>query len=144
MPSFGKKTLIRENKTIGLDKVAQPNISLGNFLFMPNKEAALHQLSVLKKRNCRFSQEKLRLIFKERREKTALNQMVFFDKYNDLLVFEPSSPMVLIQVLYQILDYNRSINVDEDQQFLCFFEPLLKKLAAVTKIQQFFRAKWFR
>jgi hypothetical protein len=38
MPSFGKKTLIRENKTIGLDKVAQPNISLGNFLFMPKKE----------------------------------------------------------------------------------------------------------
>jgi hypothetical protein len=42
MPSFGKKTLIRENKNLGLDKVAQPNISLGNFLFMPDKEAALH------------------------------------------------------------------------------------------------------
>lgn len=42
MPSFGKKTLIRENKNLGLDKVAQPNISLGNFLFMPDKEAAIH------------------------------------------------------------------------------------------------------
>jgi hypothetical protein len=42
MPSFGKKTLIRENKNLGLDKVAQPNITLSNFLFMPNKDAALH------------------------------------------------------------------------------------------------------
>lgn len=40
--------------------------------------------------------------------------MVFFDKYNDLLVFEPSSTMVLVAVLYQILEYNRSIDVDEE------------------------------
>ena len=38
MPSFGKKTLIRENKSLGLDKVAQPMISLNNFLFMRDTE----------------------------------------------------------------------------------------------------------
>jgi hypothetical protein len=64
MPTFGKKTLIRENKNLGLDKVAQPNISLNNFLFMRDTENIMQKLSVLKKRNCRFSQEKLRVIFK--------------------------------------------------------------------------------
>lgn len=96
MPSFGKKTLIRENKNLGLDKVAQPSITLRNFLHVPDKESALRQLSILKKRNCRFSQEKLKAIFRERREKTALNKMVFFDKYNDFLIFEPESTMLLI------------------------------------------------
>jgi hypothetical protein len=28
MPSFGKKTLIRENKTLELDKIAKPGFSL--------------------------------------------------------------------------------------------------------------------
>lgn len=38
MPTFGKKTLIRENSNIGLDKTAQPNMSLNDFYFMRNPE----------------------------------------------------------------------------------------------------------
>lgn len=59
--------------------------------------------------------------------------MVFFDKYNDFLVFECKNLRLVVQILFAILDYNRSLNQTEDQQFLCFFEPLLKKVAAVTK-----------
>ena len=38
MPTFGKKTLIRENKTIGLDKVPLPDLSLNSFLTMRDPE----------------------------------------------------------------------------------------------------------
>ena len=65
-----------------------------------------------------------------------MNQMVFFDKYNDLLVFDCPKLEVLVPVLLAILDHNRSLNHQEDQQFLCFFEPLLNKVASVTKFQQ--------
>jgi hypothetical protein len=40
--------------------------------------------------------------------------MVFFDKYNDLLVFQVPSYRLLLQTLYAILDYNRNLNFEED------------------------------
>lgn len=61
-----------------------------------------------------------------------MNQVVFFDKYNDLLCFNCKHLKILVQVLFSILDYNRGLNHAEDQQFLTFFEPLLRKVAAVT------------
>jgi len=70
--------------------------------------------------------------------------MVFYDKYNDFLVFQCPHLRVIVQILFAILDYNRSINHQEDQQFLCFFEPLLEKVAAVTKFQQAVRTCLYR
>jgi hypothetical protein len=58
--------------------------------------------------------------------------MIFYDKYNDLLVFECKDLKLLISILFAILDYNRELSSD-DQQLLCFFEPLLDKVVAVTK-----------
>ena len=70
--------------------------------------------------------------------------MVFFDKYNDLLVFEGPSVKLVLSILFAILDYNRTIDTNEDQQFLCFFEPLLDRAANITMIQQAIRAAHFR
>jgi hypothetical protein len=41
--------------------------------------------------------------------------MVFYDKYNDLLVFECSKVPLLVKILFQILDYNRSVKDKDDQ-----------------------------
>lgn len=60
--------------------------------------------------------------------------MVFYDKYNDFLVFEGKSVSLVLSVLYAILDYNRSIDANEDQQLLCFFEPLLERAAMACRI----------
>ena len=70
-----------------------------------------------------------------RQRKTFLNQMVFFDKYNDLLVFQGPSVRLVLSILFAVLDYNRTIDTNEDQQLLCFFEPLLDRQAAASKIQ---------
>lgn len=144
MPTFGKKTLLRENKSLGLDKVPLPELSLNSFLTMRNPEDNIHKLKTLKKRYCRFSHSKITSILRQRTEHRAMNQMVFYDKYNDLLVFECKHLRLIIQVLFAILDYNRTINHSEDQQFLCFFEPLLDKVAAITKFQQAVRLSMFR
>ncbi|MFO0116199.1 MAG: hypothetical protein ACK521_00765 [bacterium] len=77
--------------------------------------------------------------------------MVFYDRYNDLLVFEgpshkspESNGALLISILFAILDYNRMVAREDEQQFLCFFEPLLEKQATVTMMQQSIRAGLFR
>ena len=70
--------------------------------------------------------------------------MVFFDKYNDFLVFEGPSVKLVLSILFAILDYNRTIDPSEEQQFLCFFEPLLDRAANITMVQQNIRAALFR
>ena len=70
--------------------------------------------------------------------------MVFYDRYNDLLYFDSPSVNLLISILFAILDHNYQISKEEDQQFLCFFKPLLEKQAATTLFQQMYRAKLFR
>ena len=61
--------------------------------------------------------------------------MVFYDKYNDLLVFEGPSLRLIVQILFAILDYNHQVSKEEDQQFLTFFEPLLDWVSSCVKIQ---------
>jgi hypothetical protein len=73
MPTFGRKTLIRENKNLGLDKIPMPEMSLNKFYHMRNPEHTQHALQNIQKRNCRFSHQKLKVILQQRREKTALN-----------------------------------------------------------------------
>jgi hypothetical protein len=70
--------------------------------------------------------------------------MVFYDRYNDFQVFEAPTVALVLQLLFAILDHNASIDNNEEQQFLCFFEPLLQRQAAATRIQQSWRAFLFR
>ena len=116
-----------------------PEFSLNKYLTVKDSELTNRRLKLLKKRNCRFSHDRLKAILEERKAKTSMNQMVFFDKYNDLLVFECKHLKILVQILFAILDYNRQVSHSDDQQFLCFFEPLLKRIAAVTQFQQALR-----
>jgi hypothetical protein len=37
MPTFGKNTLIRENRSLGLDKMPLPELSLNQFFSMKNR-----------------------------------------------------------------------------------------------------------
>lgn len=55
MPTFGPKTLIRENKNLGLDKVPLPELSLNQFFTTRDSDTSNHRLKTLQKRNCRFS-----------------------------------------------------------------------------------------
>ena len=52
MPTFGNKTLIRDNKTIGLDKLRQPEFSLTPFYYSTDYEKTNHMFKILKKRYC--------------------------------------------------------------------------------------------
>jgi hypothetical protein len=110
MPTFGKKTLLRENKSLGLDKVPLPELSLNQFLTMRKPEDNNLKLKILQKRYCRFSKVKIEKTLRDRHENRAMNQMVFYDKYNDLLVFECKHQSLIVAILFAILDYNRTIN----------------------------------
>jgi len=136
MPTFGPKNIIKTNKSLGIDKSTNPDFTLKNFYFAEKDKAEFtkHKLDALKKRRCRLNEKQLRETLDQRQKKSFLNQMVFFDKYNDFLVFEGPSVRLILSILFAILDYNRTIDQYEDQQFLCFFEPLLKTSAAISKI----------
>lgn len=40
--------------------------------------------------------------------------MVFYDKYNDFLVFESPHIDILVTLCFAILDHNRSIDTNDD------------------------------
>jgi len=65
----------------------QPEFTLNKCYFSKDYEVTNQMLSILKKRYCNENQEAICQILKLRREKVALEQIVFFDKYNDFLVF---------------------------------------------------------
>lgn len=69
---------------------------------------------------------------------------MFQDQYKDFLIFEGPSLDILVTLCFAILDYNRQAFHDGDQQFLLFFEPLLNRVAAASRIQQNWRAYLFR
>ena len=73
-----------------------PEISLKQFLTMHDPDSKNSHLKILQKRNCYFSHQKLQVIFKQRQEQAALNQLVFYDKYNDLLVFECKNVTLIV------------------------------------------------
>ena len=144
MPTFGKKTIIRYNKSLNLDKRGNEDFTLRDFLYTDDAKTTNHMMNSLRKRNYNLKMSNLKAQLASKKKKTFLNQMVFFDKYNDFLVFEGPSVKLVLSILFAILDYNRTIDTAEDQQFLCFFEPLLNKAANITMIQQNIRASLFR
>ena len=52
MPTFGPKTIIRYNSTIGIDKMPVPNLRLKNFYFSDDKEHTDYMLANIEKRKC--------------------------------------------------------------------------------------------
>lgn len=72
MPTFGKKTLIRENKSLGLEKMAQPSMSLNNFYFMRDPDTDLNRLKSLKMRHCRNTKD-VQLVMERREKARRLN-----------------------------------------------------------------------
>ena len=54
MPTFGKKTIMRENKSLNLDKEPNEELTLRNFFFSSQEEKADTEktLEKLKKRKC--------------------------------------------------------------------------------------------
>lgn len=114
MPTFGKKTIIRYNKSLGLDKRQNEDFTLKDFLYTDEPKTTNHMLSKLRKRNYNLKMSNLKAQLASKKKKTFLNQMVFFDKYNDFLVFEGPSVKLVLSVLFAILDYNRTIDTNED------------------------------
>jgi hypothetical protein len=60
MPTFGRKTIMRHNKTIGLDKGTIEDFSLNKFLFSDNPQLTDHMMKTLKKRKVFLSLPRLK------------------------------------------------------------------------------------
>ena len=62
MPTLGKKTIIRENKSLNLDKAPNEELTLNNFLFSAKdeREYTEKQLGKLKKRKCHLKMATIR------------------------------------------------------------------------------------
>ena len=63
MPTFGKKTIIRENKSLGLDKAPEEDFTLNDFLFKKpeEKQDVETKLQKLEKRMCHIKQQTLKV-----------------------------------------------------------------------------------
>ena len=77
---------------------------------------------------------------KKRQEALKKKEEAFHDNYNDFMVFEPEDPKVVITVCFAILDYNKNAEQQGFPPFLVFFDVLMERIAAATKIQLAFRS----
>lgn len=66
MPTFGKKTIVRENRSLGLDKKRNEDFSLDDFLFTNDTDFTGPKMSILKKRKCHFKPARLRAELEKR------------------------------------------------------------------------------
>ena len=66
MPSLGKKTLVRKNRSLDLDKSGRPDMKLSDFYFPKAKREEVKVLGTLKKRNCHVNIPKLNETIKQR------------------------------------------------------------------------------
>ena len=97
------------------DKFADPNFTLRDFIFSDNKPYTDNFLKILSNRSCHFNMEKLQKKLEVLKKNPFINQFVFQDQYKDFLVFEPPHLDILIQICFYVLDYNRGVNIHEDQ-----------------------------
>jgi len=72
MPTFGPKTIIKTNKSLGIDKSTNPDFTLKNFYFAEKDKAEFtkHKLDALKKRRCRLNEKQLRETLDQRQKKS--------------------------------------------------------------------------
>jgi hypothetical protein len=73
MPSLGKKTIIRQNKSLKLEREKDPSYSLNNYYFSDDRDESNRQLKNLKRRMCKFNAQQLRSDMEARKKKTFLN-----------------------------------------------------------------------
>ena len=73
MPTFSKKTIIRYNKSLGLDKHPNPDFTLKNFLYTDDPKTTNRMMSKLRKRNYNLKMSNLKAQLAHRKKKTFLN-----------------------------------------------------------------------
>jgi hypothetical protein len=75
MPTLGKKSIIRHNTNLGLDKGRVESFSLKKFYFSEEKKQKENErrLSILKKRKVFISLPRLKKQLEERKKKSFLN-----------------------------------------------------------------------
>ena len=135
---------IQYNKSLPPDKFADKNFTLRDFIFSDSKEKTDASLKILKNRSCHFNMEKLQKTLESLKKNPFINQFVFQDQYKDFLVFEPPHLDIVITICFYVLDYNRGVNIHEDQQMILFFERLLERVAAISKIKNALKARLWR
>lgn len=59
--------------------------------------------------------EKLSKALEGLKKNPFINQFVFQDQYKDFLVFEPPHLDILITMCMYVLDYNRKVDIQNDQ-----------------------------
>lgn len=114
MPCFSGKTLIRRNYTMGLDRKAQPDFSLNKLYFTRDKKRSDRMTSTLQRRKCPVNAKLVQAEIERRQDRGEVKKLVFYDKYNDFLIFEGQTLSQTLSVLFAILDFNRSINLEEE------------------------------
>ena len=73
MPTFGKKTIIRYNKSLQLDKRADEDFTLKKFLYTNDSKTTDRMMSKLRKRNYNLKMSNLKAQLANRKKKTFLN-----------------------------------------------------------------------
>jgi hypothetical protein len=59
---------------------------------------------------------------------------IFEDQYRDFLVFEPPSVELLQLIILTVMHYNREANHQGEQQMIFFFERLIIRVCAASRI----------
>lgn len=106
IPSMAPKTIVRLNKQMGFEKHANPDFSVNDLYFSEDPKKTEQELRSIKRRKCQINHQKMQLILAQRKKKIEMNQMVFYDKYNDFLVFQPKNMRQTMAILYSISKYN--------------------------------------
>lgn len=135
---------VQYNKSLPPDKFSDPTFTLRDFIFSPpeRKEWADRKLRILTNRS-HTNHEQLKTDLEKQKKNPFLSQFVFQDQYKDFLVFEPKHLDIVITICFHVLDYNRQVNIHEDQQMILFFERLLQRVAAMASIKNAYKAhKW--
>lgn len=135
---------VQYNKSLPPNKFADPTFSLRDFIFSPPDKRAQNDrtLRALTNRS-HTNHEQLKADLEKQKKNPFLSQFVFQDQYKDFLVFEPKHLDIVITICFYVLDYNRTVNVHEDQQMILFFERLLMRVASIAAIKNAWKAhKW--
>jgi hypothetical protein len=80
----------------------------------------------------------------KRKMQAPKNVFMFEDQYRDFLVFEPSKPDLLRLIINTVLQYNRTANLKGEQQLLLFYDKMITRMCAASKIQTNWRAHLMR
>lgn len=57
----------------------------------------------------------IRSEIKRRHDTQGVNKLIFYDKYNDFLIFEGRTLSQTLSVLFAILDFNRNLDFADEQ-----------------------------